>query len=832
MPASYSMLQIADIIQAKIVKKDHNITLNESQIFQICIDSRQENISPHTIFFALRGTQHDAHQFLAQAYAQGIRVFVVEYLPPQSEQLSNSIFLQVNNSLRALQQLAAFHRRQFLLQVIAITGSNGKTIVKEWLRNALSPLFAVVASPKSYNSQVGVPLSVWEINAPHQIGIFEAGISTTHEMQHLAEILRPNIGILTNIGTAHNEGFSSQQEKIEEKLQLFEDVNTLIFRADSPEITNAIRQKFAPQQCFSWSTQADTASQVLLQKIEILSAQKSRLQLQYLQKNYYCEIPFSDEAAIENAMHVICTLLYLQIDWLYIAQYCQQLAPVAMRLETKAGINFSTLLNDSYNTDLLSLKIALNHLAQQQQHAKHSLILSDIPQTGETAAILYKKVAQLLDNSSVKRFIGIGEELFAHQHLFDFVAEKIFFKTTEQFLQATPHFFQEAILIKGARQFTFEKIATQLSQQTHSAQVLVNLNALAHNYLIFKRLLKPNTKIMAMVKATSYGLGIYEIAQVLQHYQADYLAVAYTDEGISLRQSGIRLPIMVMNADESSFGKLLEYSLEPEIFSVAHLQKWLAFLHTQNINAPYSIHLKVDSGMHRLGFVANDLPSLQKILSASQDKIQLKSVFTHLAASDELAHSAFTLQQIDTYQNFCEAIQKFISYPFLQHALNTAGIVNFKDYQMDMVRLGIGLYGVNTGAQNLSLEVCISLQAVIVQIKNVAAGESIGYGRNTMLEEKKRIATLNIGYSDGLPRIAGNGNVYFWLNGKKVPTIGNICMDMCMIDVSNVPCSEGDVVEIFGENAPIESLAEACGTIAYEILTGISQRLQRVYRQE
>lgn len=821
--ASYSILTISDIICAEVIGEP----AAGQPVSYLLTDSRQIRFAGHSLFFALIGPRHDGHFFLQQAYEKGVRSFVVSRVPKVWSN-GDAVFLLVPDTLAALQALCRFHRLQFDLPVIGITGSNGKTTVKEWLFQLLQDDFYILRNPRSYNSQVGVPLSVWPLQFTHELGIFEAGISQVGEMEKLASIIRPTIGLLTNIGSAHDAGFVNRKEKLEEKLKLFQHAEIIIYQSGIEMIDQAI----APlgRSTFSWSFTENADLRILR-----VNRQEGRSQIsaQFQGQEQNIEIPFSNAAAIENAIHCWAVGLYLKRDPKELARRFAQLTPIAMRLELQEGRNGCTLINDSYNSDLQSLSIALDFAQQQRGDSRLSLILSDILQSDTPSDQLYRKVADLIRQHRIDRLIGVGEKIIQldrylppafDRHFFSDTAELVL--TIEQF-----SFHQETILIKGARPFAFETVAQRLLPHTHRTVLEVNLSAIAHNLRAFNTLLEPGTRIMAMVKAAAYGSGSSEVARLLNFQGIHYLCVAYVDEGVELRQAGISLPIMVLNPEPVAFEKLLTHRLEPEIYSLPQLKALAQF--SQSKAADISIHLKIDTGMHRLGFVASDLDELLTLL-LEHPQLKVASVFSHLAAAELPAEDTFTHQQAQLFSTCYHRITEQLPYRPLRHLLNSAGIARFPQYQKDMVRLGIGMYGIEicTALHGL-LRPVFRLRSRISQIRKVRAGESVGYGRKGRTDQSRRIATVSIGYADGLLRRAGNGRYAFRLHEKPAPTVGHICMDMCMIDVTDIPeAQEGDEILIFGEELPIEQLAEVYGTIPYEVLTSISARVKRLYIME
>lgn len=819
----------------RILGATQTLISNDGPVKSLLIDSRNLTHTEGVLFFAIKGERHDAHEFLPAIYEKGIRNFVVNELPANAEmEFPEANFIVVGNTLASLQQLAAHHRKQFTYPVIAITGSNGKTIVKEWLWQLLRDDFSIVRSPKSYNSQVGVPLSVWQMEAAHNLALFEAGISRLGEMEKLQAILQPDIVVFTNIGTAHDENFSGKDQKLAEKLKLLKGAGTIICCKDEPLVFSKISETAGGSKLFSWSrkTKADL-------QIARVTKEKNETIIQGIANSRFAtiKIPFTDDASIENAIHCWCVLLHLGISDETIAPRMQQLVPVAMRLELKEGVNNCSVINDSYNSDLGSLSVALDFLNQQQQYPKRTLILSDILQSGKEEQELYSEVAQLVKGKGIHRLIGIGESISRMQDVFGEM-EKTFYPSTADFLTAYHNglFHNETILLKGARLFGFEAISKVIQQKAHETVLEIDLNALVHNLNYIKSRLNPGTKLMAMVKAFSYGSGSFEIANVLQFHRVDYLAVAYADEGIELRKAGITIPIMVMNPEEQSYDAMIRYNLEPEIFSFRVLQlfdeaaKRYRIRHPEQ--APVAVHVKFDTGMRRLGFDESELNELIVRLRNSRDLV-IRSVFSHLAASDEAEHDDFTRRQLKLFLSMSGELQKYFTYPVYRHILNSAGILRFPDAQLEMVRLGIGLYGIAaTDDEQKNLKNVSTLKTTISQLKNIPKGESIGYSRKGIAKENTRIATVPIGYADGLSRKLSNGVGKMFINNKPVPIIGNVCMDMCMLDVSGVNCAEGDEVVVFGNGHPITDLANDMGTIAYEVLTNVSRRVKRIYFQE
>ena len=791
-------------------------------------DSRQLYFPEAGIFFAIRGVHHDGHDFLGTVYGEGVRNFVVSR-PVELERFSGANILLVPDTLLALQQLAAFHRAQFDVQVLGITGSNGKTIVKEWLFQMLQGDYQVVRSPRSFNSQVGVPLSVWQLQPRHEIALFEAGISRMGEMELLERIIRPDIGLFTNLGEAHNEGFPDMGAKLREKLLLFKNAETILYCRDDEAVDREIRA--LGKRCFTWSRQYDAAD---LQIGAIRQAGRFTL-IEGVFQGQACSvrIPFHDNASIENAIHCWAFLLFMGVAQDQAARRMEQLEPVAMRLELKEGLNQCLIINDAYNFDFTSLNQALHFLERQAQDLQRTVIISDMLQGGESPDATYERIARMLSEKNVGRVIGVGVQARRLIDWLPFAVRQQYFANTAALLSALPalDFHREAILIKGARLFGLEQVAEQLARQAHQTTLEIHLDALAHNLRVYQRLLAPGVRTMAMVKAAAYGSGSREVARLLEFHRADYLCVAYGDEGADLRRAGIQLPILVLNPEPASFEQLLRYRLEPKVYSMEQLQSLVGYLQRHGGSLP--LHLSVDSGMHRLGFDAHELPDLLEFLQGHPE-LEVRSIFSHLAASEDHRHDAFTHEQYRRFEAAYEQIVQVLGYRPLRHLLNSSGICRFPQYQMDMVRLGIGLYGIDASWEiQEKLRVVLYLKATISQIKILEPGESIGYGRLAKVEKPMRIATISIGYADGLPRSAGQGMYSVVIRGKKAAIQGAVCMDMCMVDVTAIPDARaGDVVYIFGEDPRVDMLADVARTIPYEILTGISARVKRVYIQE
>lgn len=828
----YFIDNIAAIIKAKWLVQHDNALIE-----QLLIDSRKLIFPQSSLFFALKGPRRDGHSFINQLYKKGVRNFVVNEAVDVTT-LADANVLQVSDPLQALQNLVASHRKQFSLPVIGITGSNGKTIVKEWLNQLLDEQYTIIRSPKSYNSQIGVPLSVWPLNEQHELAIFEAGISQPGEMEQLQKIIQPTIGIFTNVGEAHSEGFVNVRQKVNEKLQLFRHVETLIYCQDDHEINSgvaALWQQIPNDkrfEIFSWSMVSEATLQI---RMVYKDGAKTTITAGYREQEMSIDIPFTDNASVENAIHCWCVLLHLKVPQEVIVQQMQQLGPVAMRLELKKGINNCSIINDSYSADLSSFTIALDFLSQQQQHEKKTVVLSDILQSGRSEKDLYAEVARLLQQRQVSRLIGIGERISHHQNIFNAagIPELAFYSSVDAFIKELIHipFKDETILLKGARIFELEQIDRLLQQKVHQTVLEIDLTAVAHNLKQFQQLLKPATKMMGMVKAFSYGSGSYEIANALQFHRIDYLAVAYADEGVELRKAGINLPIMVMNPEESTFDVLVQYNLEPDLYSPGILLLFEDFVKKQGIQQ-YPVHIELETGMNRLGFSVTELPVVINSLRSPFFKVQ--SVFTHLASSEDPQQDAYTNQQGELYLQMAEQIQAVLTYPFIRHVVNTAGIIRHPQWHLDMVRLGIGLYGGDSsGEGGLDLREVSTLKSTIAQIKDLKEGETVSYGRKGVATQNTRIATVRIGYADGYPRRLGHGAGKMLVNGHLAPIIGTVCMDMTMIDITNIShVQEGDEVIVFGGALPVKQVAHWAQTIPYELLAGISQRVKRIYFEE
>jgi len=821
----YTIEQIHKAVKSEFMLREGD----SSWIEHLLIDSRRIVYAETSLFFAIKSSRNDGHRYLQDVYDAGVRNFIVEKKSILNISILSGLqganVLCVDNSLQALQYIATAHRNRFTIPVVGITGSNGKTVVKEWLFQLLKDDMQIARSPKSYNSQVGVPLSVWQLNDQHNMGLFEAGISKPGEMQILQPIIKPNIGIFTMLGEAHDEGFSDRLTKLQNKLQLFSEADILIVADEQPIVKQGLeifKQQYPGVKLFTWSRtneQANAFFQVLPQGMA--TAIQCRMGARILS----VRIPFSDEASIQNACTCFAFLLCIQRASTDVLSRFETIQSVEMRMQLKDAINNCKIINDSYSSDLHSLRIALDFAEQQSPGLKRTLILSDIPETGKTPSELYTEVAKLIRQKGINRLIGIGPELLKHAAFFENSAD--FYPSTQAFLErfSAVDFSNELVVLKGARSFGFERINSLFERRVHETVMEINLNALVHNLNVYRSLLKPEVKLMAMVKAFSYGAGSYEIAKVLEFNRVDYLTVAYADEGVELRKAGIKLPVMVMNPEVSAFDTILRYNLEPEIYNFHILEQLLQSSDGEEV----SIHIEVDAGMKRLGFDESQLEELIQRLR-QYPNIRIKSVFAHLVASDEKKHDEFTRYQIETYKRCAALVGSAFEYPILKHILNSSGIVRFDDAQLDMVRLGIGLYGLDPASViQKQLQPIGTLKTVVSQLRKVEAHETIGYSRRGILTKDSLIATVAIGYADGLNRRLGNGKGYMLINGQRATIVGSICMDMTMLDVTGLEVKEGDEVIVFGAGIDLQDVANKVGTIPYEVLTSVSQRVKRVY---
>lgn len=815
----YTAKKISEILKGKLSGA------SAATIKHLISDSRSIVNYNESVFFALVSKRNNGHKYINDLYKNGVRCFVVS---ENTKLPKDCAVIKVKNTLTALQQLAAFHRQQFSLPVIAITGSNGKTMVKEWLYALLKNHFNICRSPKSYNSQIGVPLSVWNLNSEHTVGIFEAGISTVKEMPRLEKIIKPNIGVFTNFGDAHSDGFSGTKQKITEKFSLFDNCTVIVVNGLSAK---QIPVKYKNKKIILIGKDKGSAIQITKTTI---GANSTKIDLIHGAKQYAIEIPFTDVASIANAVTCFGVLLATGLEPEKYYSLFKELPSIALRLEIKNGINNCVLINDFYNSDLDSLKIALNYLNQQTRNSSKTVILSDIEQSGQNTKALYKEIAGLLKQYKVNSLIGIGKNISANAGAFSI--DKTFFEDTNAFIASlnsqSHQITNSTILLKGARSFGFENISQLLQQKSHDTVLEINLNKLTENINYYRSLISPETQIMCMVKATGYGSGSAEIAKTLQHIGVNYLAVAYADEGVDLRNAQINLPVMVMSPEEDSLEDIINYNLEPEIYSFRILELFCKQLQRSSYSEAYPVHIKIDTGMHRLGFEEKDFEVLASTL-LKYPQLKVKSVFSHLAGSDNPELDTFTQHQISVFEKACSILEAKLEYGFIKHICNSGGITRFKNAHYNMVRLGIGMYGVgvNKDEQN-KLQNVSALKTRISQVKKIKAGDTVGYNRNGKVLNDTSIAVIPIGYADGFKRELGNGNFSVYINKTACKTIGNICMDMCMVDVTGVNCKEGDEVLVFETFDQIHNLSVAMKTIPYEVLTSISGRVKRIYIQE
>ena len=801
----------------------------DANVRWLLTDSRSLCFPEETLFFALRSKRNDGHRYVDDLYRRGVRSFVVEQVPEHPQPDAN--YLKVPSALAALQRLAERHRDEFDIPVVGITGSNGKTMVKEWLYQLLLPSQKIVRSPRSYNSQIGVPLSVWLLNEQTEVALFEAGISQPGEMMALHDIIQPTIGVLTRLGSAHQEHFRSMEEKCMEKLELMHDTSALVYPMDDNTVSRCIRRLNYRGEKIGWSRTDSQAPFFVKETAQ--TNQSSHITYIYKGEQGEYTIPFIDEASIEDSIICAATALHLGLTMEQIAGRMEHLEPIAMRLEVKQGRRGCTLINDSYNSDINSLDIALDFMNRRpdEQGRRRTLILSDIYQSGEQPDELYRQVNDLCTKRGISKFIGIGDEVSAHANVF-LIGEKSFFATVAEFLASTTfsQLHDEVILLKGSRRFGFEHITELLEQKVHETILEVNLGAVVDNLNYFRSFLKPDTRMVCMVKADAYGAGAVEVAKTLQDHRVDYLAVAVADEGVTLRRAGITANIMVMNPEMTAFKTMFDYDLEPEVYSFRLLDALVKAARKEGITG-WPVHIKLDTGMHRLGFnPEEDMDELIDRLKHQQAVIP-RSVFSHFVGSDSDEFDAFSAQQFQLFDEGSQRLQAAFSHKILRHMDNSAGIEHFPERQMDMCRLGLGLYGVNP-RNNKMLSTVSTLKTTILQLRHVKAGDSVGYSRRTILERDSVIGAIPIGYADGLNRHLGNRHGYCLVNGRRAEYVGNICMDVAMIDVTDIPCQEGDMVEVFGEHLPVTVLSDIIDTIPYEVLTGVSNRVKRVYFQD
>lgn len=824
---TYTIERVATLIGAQ------RLGHTEARISFVLTDSRSLCFPEETLFFALRSNRNDGHQYISELYRRGVRCFVVEEVPTQAtNQFGDANFLVVSSTLQALQCLAQRHREAFNIPVVGITGSNGKTMVKEWLYQLLSPQMVITRSPRSYNSQIGVPLSVWLLNSHSQLGVFEAGISQKGEMQALHNIIRPTIAVLTNIGSAHEENFSSAEEKCREKLRLFKGAQVMVYNADDEMVTRLLNETEHKGERLAWSVKNHDDAM----RITKIDKQPTHTTIHYIYKggepNCF-SLPFIDDASVCNSIICATVGLHLGLDASTLNLRMSKLEPVAMRLEVKEGLNGCTLINDSYNSDINSLNIALDFMNRRPDHngQKRTLVLSDILQSGLPDKELYQEVSNLAEQRGVQKFIGIGPKICTNKACIA-LAERYFFNSVADFIRSdvfkTLH--NEVVLLKGARSFGFDLLTEQMVKKVHETTLEVNLNAMVNNLNYYRSLIHPNTKLVCMIKADGYGAGAVEIAKTLQDHRADYLAVAVADEGATLRRNGITSNIMVMNPEMTAFKTIFDYDLEPEVYSFRLLEALIKAAEKEGITG-FPVHIKLDTGMHRLGFDPDkDMPHLIERLH-NQNALIPKSVFSHFAGADADEFDAFSQSQFERFDAGSKMLQAAFEHHILRHIDNSAGIEHFPQRQLDMCRLGLGLYGINP-RNNAIINNVSTLRTTILQMREVKAGDTVGYSRRGTIEHNSVIAAIPIGYADGLNRKLGNRNGYCLVNNQPAQYVGNICMDVAMIDVTGIDCHEGDSVEIFGDNLPVTELSNVLQTIPYEVLTGISNRVNRVYFQD
>jgi alanine racemase len=808
--------------------KGHLTKNIDSLVARLLIDSRSVYDASESLFFALKGNKHDGHQFLRQLVGKGVLNFVVKKGRIPEDVASKANWIEVDDPVRALQNIGAWHRSRFHIPVLGITGSNGKTIVKEWITQMTGSDVFIARSPRSYNSQIGVPVSVWHLNETSELGIFEAGISLPGEMTHLQKIIQPAIGLFTTIGPAHQENFSSLEEKLEEKLVLFKDTSTILYNCDQALVDEIMGKRFPEKELLTWG-RAENATLQLLSEDEV--NERKHLMLKWGVDTFEVVIPYTDQVSVENTLPVVLFMLYRGYSPEQIIERIGGLVPVAMRMEQKVGVNNNLVINDTYNADFTSLEVALDFLVQQSRKkgVNRTVILSDLLQTGMPDRDLYPLVAALVNEKQIDRFVGVGPAIMRYASHFQVPSS--FFETTEEMLEAlsTFHFRGEAILVKGSRKYSFERIVERLELQRHATVMEINLDALVHNLNRYRRLLGSDAKLLAMVKAFSYGSGSYEIAAALQYQNVDYLGVAFVDEGVELRRAGIATPIIVMNPEEKSFLQMLDFNLEPEIYGFKVLEAFNSVVRAESSEV-IPIHIKVDTGMNRMGFLEHEIDELITRLK-EMPSLKIKSVFSHLAGSDDEVHDAFTRLQIKKFEDICNRMKKELDTDFWMHILNSAGIERFPEARFDMARLGIGLYGFGPGKIE-DLRNVVTLKSYISHIKPVAGFETVGYSRAGMLKRDGLIGVVPVGYADGLNRHLSNGCGKVMINGRLAPIVGNICMDMCMVDITDIQAEEGDEVIVFGDDYPLTNMARQLNTIPYEILTSISRRVTRVYFKE
>ena len=821
----YTIEKITTLIGARRVGE------SEAQIGWLLTDSRSLCFPEATLFFALSSARNDGHRYVGDLYRRGVRNFVVSHLPQSINDYPDANFLVVMSPLEALQRLAERHRDEFDIPVVGLTGSNGKTMVKEWLYQLLSPSMVVTRSPRSYNSQIGVPLSVWLLDTQSEVALFEAGISQPGEMAALRDIIQPTIGVFTSLGDAHQENFRSLEEKCMEKLQLMLHAATVVYDTDDQVVGRCLRKSGYAGEKLGWSLTDPRAAFFVERQESDANGVTVTYRFRDAAGSYH--LPFIDEASVKCSYACAVVALHLGIDAEQLEERMRLLEPVAMRLEVKEGQRGCTLINDSYNSDVNALDIALDFMARRpdSKGRRHTLILSDICQSGDNPEALYHKVSELAVKRGVDKLIGVGQTISSQAAAIE-VKEKYFFNDVTQLIgsKVFASLHDEVILIKGARPFGFDQLTELLEQKVHETILEVNLGAVVENLNYYRSFLKPTTKMVCMVKADAYGAGAVEVAKTLQDHRVDYLAVAVADEGVTLRKAGITSNIIIMNPEMTAFKTMFDYDLEPEVYNFRLLEALVKAAEKQGITG-WPIHVKLDTGMHRLGFdPEKDIDSLVHRLK-HQTALIPRSVFSHFVGADSDDFDEFSAKQFECFERGSKALQAAFDHKILRHIDNSAGILHFPERQLDMCRLGIGLYGIDS-RDNHILHTVSTLKTTILQLREVKKEDTVGYSRKGTLQRDSRIAAIPIGYADGLNRHLGNGHCYCLVNGKKAPYVGNICMDVAMIDVTDIPCQEGDMVEIFGEQLPVTVLSDALDTIPYEVLTGLSSRVKKIYYQD
>ena len=821
----YTIEKITTLIGARRVGE------SEAQIGWLLTDSRSLCFPEATLFFALSSARNDGHRYVGDLYRRGVRNFVVSHLPQSINDYPDANFLVVMSPLEALQRLAERHRDEFDIPIVGLTGSNGKTMVKEWLYQLLSPSMVVTRSPRSYNSQIGVPLSVWLLDTQSEVALFEAGISQPGEMAALRDIIQPTIGVFTSLGDAHQENFRSLEEKCMEKLQLMLHAATVVYDTDDQVVGRCLRKSGYAGEKLGWSLTDPRAAFFVERQESDANGVTVTYRFRDAAGSYH--LPFIDEASVKCSYACAVVALHLGIDAEQLDERMRLLEPVAMRLEVKEGQRGCTLINDSYNSDVNALDIALDFMARRpdSKGRRHTLILSDICQSGDNPEALYHKVSELAVKRGVDQLIGVGQTISSQAAAIE-VKEKYFFNDVTQLIgsKVFASLHDEVILIKGARPFGFDQLTELLEQKVHETILEVNLGAVVENLNYYRSFLKPTTKMVCMVKADAYGAGAVEVAKTLQDHRVDYLAVAVADEGVTLRKAGITSNIIIMNPEMTAFKTMFDYDLEPEVYNFRLLEALVKAAEKQGITG-WPIHVKLDTGMHRLGFdPEKDIDSLVHRLK-HQTALIPRSVFSHFVGADSDDFDEFSAKQFECFERGSKALQAAFDHKILRHIDNSAGILHFPERQLDMCRLGIGLYGIDS-RDNHILHTVSTLKTTILQLREVKKEDTVGYSRKGTLQRDSRIAAIPIGYADGLNRHLGNGHCYCLVNGKKAPYVGNICMDVAMIDVTDIPCQEGDMVEIFGEQLPVTVLSDALDTIPYEVLTGLSSRVKKIYYQD